>query len=648
MSKDTSSTHVEAKKAKKSKSKDKKPQDADVDVKTAAESMTVEEEERQKEQEKKERKRRKKERKLLEAGEGTAMAVDSEAVAEEQPEKKKKKKKDKDAAPETDSVVEEGAMAIDTPSSIEDKKKKKRKRDAEEEKVVEKSAAGSESKKEKKKRRKEASAAEGDTTAPSTTEATPSTSKGVSPTPSASPASPAEVKQFLEKHSITIHTPDDTPPTVPVISFAQLDIPSELSKSFEGFKEPTPVQACTWPPALKGLDVVGIAETGSGKTLAFGIPALSRLITLPKTSSKKDGSTVSVLVVAPTRELAIQTHETLSALGKPFGIASVAVFGGVPKEPQVRMLKNANKGKDGLTTRIIVGTPGRILDLMQEGVCDLSGVNYLVLDEADRMLDKGFENDIRNIISSTRPAAERQTMMFSATWPEAVRRLASTFQKNPVRVTVGSDDLTANSRVEQSVEVFEDSRSKDSRLLALLRSLAHKKTSTTGASESRILVFALYKKEASRVEDMLRRQGYSVGALHGDMSQTARMETLENFKNGTTGLMVATDVAARGLDIPNVGAVINYTFPLTIEDYIHRIGRTGRGGRSGRSITFFTGDNHERSLAGELARVLREGGFEYEGLKKFPMTIKKKEHGAYGAFFRDDIPIPKGPTKIVF
>jgi len=293
-------------------------------------------------------------------------------------------------------------------------------------------------------------------------------------------------------------------------------------------------------------------------------------------------------------------------------------------------------------------------------------VDYLVLDEADRMLDKGFENDIRNIISNTKPQCERQTMMcafpgfsssfhpflfprvVSATWPEAVRQLASTFQKNPVRVTVGSGDLAANSRIEQIVEVLDDWRSKDSRLLAHLRSLAHKKKSTSGSSDVRVLVFVLYKKEASRVEEMLRREGYSVGALHGDMTQSARLETLERFKNGTTGLMVATDVAARGLDISSVGVVINYTFPLTIEDYIHRIGRTGRGGRSGKSITLFTGDNHERGLAGELGRVLREGGFEYEGLKKFPMTIKKKEHSAYGAFYRDDIPIPKGSRKIVF
>ncbi|KAJ6627027.1 P-loop containing nucleoside triphosphate hydrolase protein [Mycena sp. CBHHK59/15] len=442
--------------------------------------------------------------------------------------------------------------------------------------------------------------------------------------------------------------PNDEEALPPILAFTQLTLPTSLRSCFAGFSAPTPIQACTWPPALLGRDVVGIAETGSGKTLAFGIPALARLVSAPPKSG--GGSTVSVLVVAPTRELALQTHDTLSALGAPLGIASVAVFGGVPKEPQVRMLRNmsAGKGKGGTTTRVVVGTPGRILDLVQEGVCDLSGVNYLVLDEADRMLDKGFENDIRNIISHTKQGAERQTMMFSATWPDAVRRLASTFQQNPVRVTVGSDDLTANSRVEQVVEVFDDTRSKDSRLLGHLRTLAHKKTTTTGAAEARILVFALYKKEASRVEQMLRQKGYSVGALHGDMSQTARMEALDRFKNGTTGLLVATDVAARGLDIPNVGAVINYTFPLTIEDYIHRIGRTGRGGKSGKSITFFTGENHERSLAGELARVLRESGFECEGLKKFPMTIKKKEHSAYGAFFRDDIPMPKGPTKIVF
>ncbi|KAF7340191.1 ATP-dependent RNA helicase DBP3 [Mycena venus] len=570
--------------------------------------------------------RKKKKRKEKEGKEQT-----EEEVKPEDSEKKKKKKEKKRKHVEADAQEEVEAATVVVESSKSEKKNKKRKREEESTSVdvAEPSSSKTEKEDKKKKHKKDAVASLSSASA------------------LVAPATPAEAAAFLSEHSITVHTPPGEEELPPILKFDQLAIPSELRPCFTGFSAPTPIQACTWPPALLGRDVVGIAETGSGKTLAFGIPALARLITAPPPN---DGSsTVSVLVVAPTRELALQTHDTLSALGKPLGIASVAVFGGVPKEPQVRMLKSLNKKKDGLTTRVVVGTPGRILDLVQDGVCDLSGVNYLVLDEADRMLDKGFENDIRNIISNTKQGTERQTMMFSATWPDAVRRLASTFQQNPVRVTVGSDDLTANSRVTQVVEVFDDARSKDNRLLGHLRTLGHKKTTKTGGEEARILVFALYKKEASRVEQRLRQEGYSVGALHGDLSQTARMEALERFKNGTTGLLVATDVAARGLDIPNVGAVINYTFPLTIEDYIHRIGRTGRGGKSGKSITFFTGDAHERSLAGELARVLRESGFACEGLKKFPMTIKKKEHGAYGAFYRDisDVPMPKA-TKIVF
>ena len=204
------------------------------------------------------------------------------------------------------------------------------------------------------------------------------------------------------------------------------------------------------------------AET-SGKTLAFGLPALARILSSSIPKPGKGESTVSVLVVAPTRELAIQTHETLAALGENFGIASVAVFGGVEKRGQIEALRNITKGKNRskATTRIIVGTPGRIIDLINDGVCDLSNVRYLVLDEADRMLDKGFENDIRSIIGHTLQGEERQTLMFSATWPDAVRRLAASFQRDPVRVTVGSDDLTANSRVEQAVEVFDDTREKE-------------------------------------------------------------------------------------------------------------------------------------------------------------------------------------------
>jgi len=231
-----------------------------------------------------------------------------------------------------------------------------------------------------------------------------------------------------------------------------------------------------------------------------------------------------------------------------------------------------------------------------------------------------------------------------------VKQLAHTFLQDPVRIVVGSDELTANKRVAQTVEVFDDPRSKDGKLFGLLRKVFGSKSRQTisGVEPHRVLVFVLYKKEATRVEGAIRRQGYSVAGLHGDLSQQQRIAALSAFKEGKTQLLVATDVAARGLDIPNVQAVINYSFPLTIEDYIHRIGRTGRGGKEGKSFTFFTGDNHERALAGEFARVLRESGFDAEPLKRFPMTVKKKEHSAYGAFFRNDIVAPAGPQKIKF
>ncbi|KAJ3996463.1 P-loop containing nucleoside triphosphate hydrolase protein [Lentinula boryana] len=535
-----------------------------------------------------------------------------------------------------------------------EKKKKKKKRDIQEGQVVTDLASDGNDKKEKRKKKEKKDREEGANSADQKDRKSEKHDKkrkdrkigeDISSDSKVTPPSPAEISSFLTKHNITIHVASSSPPVTPFLHFSQLPIPDPLRTFSAKFKEPSPVQACTWPPALEGKDVVGIAETGSGKTLAFGIPALARLIFSPPPPPSKSSPTITTLVLAPTRELALQTHEALQELGEQFGIASVAVFGGVPKEGQLKMLKNLHKTNSNLVTRIIVGTPGRILDLMSEGACDLSGVDFLVLDEADRMLDKGFENDIRKIISQTKPQQDRQTLMFSATWPEAVRKLASTFQNDPVRVTVGSDDLTANSRVEQVVEVLDDSRGKDSRLLKHLRALGHKKASTD--ADSRILIFALYKAEASRVEGMLRRERYSVGALHGDLSQNNRLQALEEFKSGKTGLLVATDVAARGLDIPNVGAVINYTFPLTIEDYIHRIGRTGRGGKFGKSITFFTGENQERGLAGELSRVLNDSGFSCPDLKKFPMTIKKKEHGAYGAFFRDDIPATTR-KKIVF
>ncbi|KAI5119786.1 hypothetical protein M0805_006584 [Coniferiporia weirii] len=609
---------------------------------------------------KKEKRRKRKE----ESGHGeegqSAREDGSNAERDEQGKKKKKKSgkvKSADVVEEAGLVPSESGAtrAVVNDSVDKQKTKKKRRHDLLEGELGGGSNESGHEEKKKKKHRKAEDGVDGDNLNQGKIVDDPADSVLVH--------TDAEVSAFLSKHAISVHLgssaglggsiPDNLKP---LLSFSALfsRIPTSLRSALSSFSEPTPIQACTWPAILEGRDIVGIAETGSGKTLAFGIPAVSNIInpaqeagppfsakSNKKFKSKPARAQISVLALAPTRELALQTHDTFTSLGAPFGLKSVALYGGVDKGPQRRALI-----EDGAA--MVVGTPGRILDLLDEGACDLSGVTYLVLDEADRMLDKGFENDIRRIIGHTAPSVQRQTLMFSATWPDAVRRLASSFQRDPIRVTVGSDDLTANSRVSQVVEVFDDQREKDSRLSSHLRTLKARKGGKQAIDESRILIFVLYKKEAARVEQHLHRQGYSVGTIHGDLSQSARISALDDFKTGKTQLLVATDVAARGLDIPNVGTVINYSFPLTTEDYIHRIGRTGRGGHSGNSITFFTGDNHERALAGELAKVLRESGFDADPLKKFPMTIKKKTHSVYGAFFRDDIPSDAVPTRMKF
>lgn len=351
------------------------------------------------------------------------------------------------------------------------------------------------------------------------------------------------------------------------------------------------------------------------------------------TSFKGKGKTqphVSVLVIAPTRELAIQTHVTMEKLANALGFGSICLYGGVSKYDQIQQLSSSP------SIRVVVGTPGRVLDLAREGNLDLSHVSYAVLDEADRMLDVGFEPDIRAILEMTQSKEKgRHTSMFSATWPMSLRGLAETFMRNPMRVTIGSDELSANHRVEQSVEVLEDGRAKERRLEAFLRKVGAGPKGR--APNDKVLIFALYKKEAQRVEETLRRNGYKVAGIHGDLSQAQRIASLDAFKSGQAPLLVATDVAARGIDVPLVEYVVNYTFPLTIEDYVHRIGRTGRAGRSGKSITFFT--QEDKSHAGELIRILKDSNQPVpEALMQFPTTIKRKEHSAYGAHFKELVP----------
>lgn len=340
----------------------------------------------------------------------------------------------------------------------------------------------------------------------------------------------------------------------PILSFESLPFDKETRKAyFSGFTTPTPIQAASWPYLLNGRDMIGVAETGSGKTFAFGVPCINRL--------SKGQKHIQVCIVSPTRELALQIQEQMTKLAKPKGLKATCVYGGMSKDDQRFALKGA---------QIVVATPGRLNDFIGDGTIDLSNVKYLVLDEADRMLDTGFEQDIRKIITAAADGKERQTLMFTATWPESVRKLAAEFLRDPVRITIGdnaSGELRANTRIVQEVEVLEEMQ-KQSRLFDVLKQYQSGKNKT-----DRILVFCLYKKEATRIEEFIRRRGFPVAGIHGDLSQQKRMESLEAFKNGKVPCLVATDVAARGLDIPAVKLVINVTFPLTVEDYVHRIGR---------------------------------------------------------------------------
>ncbi|KAK9480091.1 P-loop containing nucleoside triphosphate hydrolase protein [Lipomyces japonicus] len=468
-----------------------------------------------------------------------------------------------------------------------------------------------------------------------TTNASSSSSSLLPVVPSVTNSATAdEVSKFLETSEITITDPRTDSVKPPVLSFDNLNIDNRvLSFLTSKYDKPTPIQSASWPFLIDGRDLIGVAETGSGKTMAFAVPAIAYLLSLSSSSTMKPkNNQTSVLIISPTRELAIQIHDNLQDLGSAVGIKSVCVYGGVSKDDQKRELKNAS---------IVVATPGRLIDLVNDGAIKLQQVSYLVLDEADRMLEKGFEEDIKRIINET-DRAIRRTVMFTATWPPSVRDLAAEFLTAPVKVMIGDreSELKANNRIEQVVEVM-DPLKKETRLLQLL-----KQYQSGPSKNDKILIFALYKKEASRVERFLQNKGYHISAIHGDLSQVQRTTALESFKKGDTKLLLATDVAARGLDIPAVKLVINLTFPLTAEDYVHRIGRTGRAGQTGKAITFFT--EHEKHLSGALINVLRAADQPVpEELLKFGGHTKKKEHSAYGAFYKD-VDTTKKAKKIVF
>lgn len=437
----------------------------------------------------------------------------------------------------------------------------------------------------------------------------------------------SSITAYLNENFIAITDPTSTTPLRPIISFSHLTPNFSASPSpFAAFKTPTPIQSASWPFLFSGRDVIGVAETGSGKTLAFGVPCIRSLqsstsnLRSKQKNQNKSTSSARAVIISPTRELAIQIHEQLSSLATPAGLSTACIYGGVPKDTQRTALATAH---------IIVATPGRLNDLIDEGHADLSLVHYLVLDEADRMLDKGFEDQIRNILTHTPPTTSgRQTLMFTATWPPSVRALASTFTTSPVHIAIGANnptgELRANTRIVQKVEVVAP-EDKQTRMLQIIKS--HQ-------PNGRILAFCLYKKEATRIETLLRARGLAVAAIHGDMPQAARLASLAAFRSGSCPLLVATDVAARGLDIPEVKLVLNITFPLTAEDYVHRIGRTGRAGKEGLAITLFT--VHDKAQSGALANVLRAAGQVVpKELKDFGGTVRRREHGLYGAFAKE-------------
>lgn len=336
-----------------------------------------------------------------------------------------------------------------------------------------------------------------------------------------------------------------------------------------GFIAPTPIQSQGWPMALSGRDLIGIAATGSGKTLSFILPALIHIRAQPYL---QPGEGPICLVLSPTRELANQIQEECRRFGSSSNIRNACLYGGVPKRQQIQDLRRG--------AEIVIACPGRLLDLLEDAYINLRRVTYLVLDEADRMLDMGFEPQIRKIVGQIRP--DRQTLMWSATWPKEVQDLAHDFLTNPIQVNVGSLGLQVTNHVKQVIKCIREEQKHDE-LMNILRNKD---------SRSKALIFTQSKVGADNLTSFLRRHGYQALAIHGNKDQRERDYVLSEFKSGRTTIMVATDVASRGIDVKDIRLVINYDFPMCVEDYIHRVGRAGRmtadGYSEGLAISFFT------------------------------------------------------------
>ncbi len=378
-------------------------------------------------------------------------------------------------------------------------------------------------------------------------------------------------------HTGTFH-PEETKRTH--TNFASLSLSPLLLRAVasQGYLTPTPIQTEAIPPILAGRDLLGCAQTGTGKTAAFALPILHHLALAEPQKPRR----VRAVVLAPTRELALQIEEAFAAYGRCTGLRVAAVYGGVSQNPQVQALRRG--------TDILVATPGRLLDLMRQGFVNLSSVHALVLDEADRMLDMGFIHDVRRIVAAAPQG--RQTLLFSATIPEEIRRLAAAILSNPVTVQI-SPEVTRAENIEQTVYYVDKDRKAD-----LLCTLLDEQPIT------RALVFTRTKHGADRLVRRLQREGVAAEAIHGNKAQAARQRALESFRSRATPVLVATDVAARGLDVDEVSHVFNYDLPQEPETYVHRIGRTARAGASGVALSFC--DFDERAHLFAIEKLLRE------------------------------------------
>eukprot|EP00899_Mesostigma_viride_P006540 jgi/Mesvir1/15888/Mv02793-RA.1 len=494
---------------------------------------------------------------------------------------------------------------------------------AEEKKVVKKASKKSETP-ELKKRKKAKVVADEDASVETIAEFGPATKKLKVEKPDGQVEGVVSDAEYRRIHEITVSGLTGSHGIIS--SFADAPFPKALSNALKnaGFERPSPIQAQAWPIAISGRDLLAIAKTGSGKTCGYLLPAMSRTLEAKEEAPSagrvvggKETRSPKVLVMAPTRELAVQIQAEAVKFGRPAGIRSAAVYGGAPKGGQIRDLQAG--------VEIVVATPGRLLDMLSfkcwdgSEVLRLSDVHTLVLDEADRMLDMGFEKDIMKVVAQL--PAKRQTMMFTATWPKAVQRVAAKLLKQPVHVTIGGSagELSANKDVTQVIHMV-DGRDKFDKLTAILGAL--------GDPNARTIVFSNKKRETQKVADALWRAGHKADAIHGDKTQSERESTLGEFKAGTVTILVATDVAARGLDIKGVDLVVNYDFPNCIEDYVHRIGRTGRAGASGVAITLFD-EAQDAGSAKELVKIITDAGQQAPTkLRELALHSKSGKSGA--------------------